>query len=133
MKIPKFIVSKNIFLIIYKILHDAIFLILLTFAALLFTDALLPGLVTSKVSFSKVVIALIIITISITYLGKKLEISYKEIKINKSKFLPILILFSFLLIGNSMLKFTFWQNIIITLTTLFIFFLFYELIFHHQE
>lgn len=133
MKMPKITISKNAFLITYKILHDAMLLILLTFAGLLFTDALLPGLVTSKVSFTKVAIALTMITILIAYLGKKFEISYKEIKPNGSKVLPVLILFSFLLIGNSMLKFTLWQNIIITMTTLFIFFLLYELIFHHEE
>lgn len=125
--------NKNILLIAYKLLHDALLLVLLAFSATLVADALLPGLITSKVSFGKITLILVATVGSIIYLGKVLSISYPQKKINKNKILPALILFSFLLIGNSMLKFTFWENIIITLATLFIFFLFYELIFSSEE
>ncbi|EKE20085.1 MAG: hypothetical protein ACD_8C00056G0010 [uncultured bacterium] len=117
----------------YKLLHDGLFLILLTFAGLLFSDALLPGLVTNKISFTKITLFLVAVMTLIGFLGKKLSISYPQKKANKNRLLPVIVLFSFLLIGNSLLKFTLWQNIIITLTTLFIFFLFYELIFHHEK
>lgn len=126
-------IDKDVLLIAYKLLHDALLLVLLAFLATLVADALLPGLITSKVSFSKITLILVITVSLIIYLGKTLSISYPQIKINKNKILPALILFSFLLIGNSMLKFPFWENIIITLVTLLIFFLLYELIFSSEE
>lgn len=133
MKIPQIKITHNSLLVSYKLLHDAMFLILLTFAGLLFSDALLPGLVTSKISFTKITLLLVLVMTLTGFLGKKLGISYPQAKANKSRLLPMLVLFSFLLIGNSLLKFTLWQNIVITLATLFIFFLFYELIFHHEK
>lgn len=120
-------------LLTYKLLYDALLLMLVTFAGVLTVDGLLPGLLTSKISFSKITIAIIIVLASIAYLGKNLDITYGKTKINKNKILPVLILFSFLLIGNSLLKFTLWENIIITLTTLLVFFLLYELIFSFEE
>ena len=125
--------NKNFYLITYKLLHDSLFLILISFAGVLIADALLPGLISSKISFTKITLALILTAAITTYLGKKLGISYIEKKINKSKILPILTLFSFLLISNSLLKFSLWQNITITLVTLFIFFLFYEILFSSEK
>jgi hypothetical protein len=129
----KITIDKNILLLTYKLLHDVLFLVLLSFMGILFADALLPGLITSKISFSKITIFLVLVMGATIFLGKYLEISYDKVRINKSKILPALLLFAFLLIGNSLLKFTFWENIIITLVTLFIFYLFYELIFSSDE
>lgn len=133
MQLQRIKINKNILLLTYKLLHDALLLVLLSFAGILIADALLAGLITSKISFSKITIILVLIVGLIVYLGDKLQINYSSKKTNKGKLLPALILFSFLLIGNSLLKFTFWENIIITLVTLFIFFLFYELIFPPEK
>lgn len=129
MKIRNIHIKKETYLIIYKLLHDLLALLLVTFAGIIVADGLLAGLITSKISFDKIAILLLLTVIAITILGKKLDITYKKMQTNKSKLLPALILFSFLLIGNSLLKFSFLENIIITLTTLFIFFLFYEMLF----
>lgn len=130
----KILIDKNIFLVAYKLLHDLLLLLLATFAATLVAEGLLPGLVSSKISFSKMTIALLLVLALIAYLGKNLNITYKNTKkINKHKMLPALVLFSFLLIGNSLLKFTLWENIVITLVTLLIFFQLYELIFTPEE
>jgi hypothetical protein len=129
----KISINKNYLLITYKILHDILLLILIAFAGILVADALLPGIISSKISFSKMTIALILTSSLIAYLGNHLQISYAEEKINKSKILPILILFSFLLIGNSLLKFTLWQNIMITIISLILFFLFYEILFASKK
>lgn len=132
MQIKKFLADKSIWRLSYKLTYDLLALLLLTFTAILVTEGMLPGLVSSKISFSKITIVISLVLILIAYLGKKLNITYAQTRINKGKVLPILILFSFLLIGNSLLKFTFWENVIITLATLFIFFLLYELIFSHE-
>jgi len=127
MQLKKITIDKNVFLLIYKLAYDLLLLLLVTFSAILVAEGLLPGLISSKISFSKITIALILVLAAIAYLGKNLNISYSPMT-NRKKVLPALVLFSFLLIGNSLLKFTFWENIIITITTLFIFFLIYELI-----
>lgn len=125
--------NKNKFLLAYKLLYDALFLILITLAGVLVADGLLPGLLTSKISFSNIIIALLAVLALIAYLGKNLNITYAKTKTKKNIILPAIVLFSFLLIGNSLLKFTLWENIIITLATLFIFFLIYDLIFSLEE
>lgn len=126
----KIYISKNSFLIAYKLLHDALLLALVTFAAMLIGEGLIPGFVSQRLSFSKVVIAIILLLSSIVWIGKNLGITYEMPKIKGNKILPPLVLLSFLLIGNSMLHFDLWANIVITITTLFIFFLLYELIFN---
>lgn len=128
----KISIHKDNFLLAYKLLHDALLLALLTFGGILMADGLLPGLVTSKIGFSKIIVATVLILAAIAYLGENLGIHHEQAKLHKNKILPALVLFSFLLIGNAMLKFNFWENIIITLTTLFIFFLLYELIFAQE-
>lgn len=125
----KISINQNSLILCYKLLHDALLLVLFTFAIVLIVDGLLPEIITINVSFSKIAAILIAIICAITYLGKKLNISYSHKKINKNKILPFLILFAFLIIGNSLILFTLWQNILITLTTLLIFYLFFELFF----
>lgn len=121
--------TKNSYLIAYKLLHDALMLALVTFSLMLIGEGLIPGFVSARLSFSKMVIAIILILSAIVWIGKVLGITYDAPKIKGNKILPILVLAAFLLIGNSMLHFQLWANIIITLTILFIFFLIYELIF----
>ncbi len=133
MQIKNFHITKNSLLITYKLSYDLLLLLLLTFAVTLIAESLLPGLISSKISLTKLSFAIFLILSLIIYLGKNFGISYEISKINKNKILPPLILFSFLLIGSSLLKFTLWENIIITITTLFVFFLFYELIFIDKE
>lgn len=125
----KISISKENLLIIYKLLYDALMLALATFAAMLVGEGLIPGFVSARLSFAKVEIGLILIILTITWLGKNLDITYGLPKMKSNRILPPLVLFSFLLIGNSMLHFALWANIIITLTTIFILFLLYELIF----
>lgn len=133
MQLKKILIDKNMLLLAYKLAYDSLLLLLFTFATILIAEGMLPGLVSSKIGFSKLTIALVLILAIIAYLGKKLNIDYDQTRINKSKILPALILFSFLLIGNSLLKFTFWENIVITLATLLVFFLLYEIIYTSEK
>lgn len=132
MQLKKIIVNKSVLLLTYKLAHDLLLLLLLIFAATLAAEGMLPGLISSKISFSKITISLFLVLMLITYLGKKLNITYVKTKISKNRILPAMILFSFLLIGSSMLKFTLWENISITIITLFIFFLLYEILFSSE-
>lgn len=126
-KLPSF--NKNTSLVAYKLLHDALFLLLISFVAMLVAEGALPGIISSHVSFTRIVIAILLVLILIILIGKKFQLTYATPIIKKNKLLPVLVLFSFLLVGNSLLKFALWENMIITLSTLFLFFLFYQIIF----
>lgn len=129
----KFTFSKETHLISYKLLHDALFLALLSFGAMLVVDGLIPRFISSHISYSRVIIAIMLIMTVITLIGKKFQITYEIPKIKKNKLIPFLILFAFLLIGNSLLKFSLWANLLITIIVIVIFFLLYELIFLEKE
>ena len=131
MKLPSF--SKNTFLIAYKLLHDALFLLLMSFIAVLIAEGALPGIVSAHISFTRIVIAILLVLLLIILIGKKFQLTYATPIIKKNKLLPVLILFAFLLLGNSLLKFALWENMIITLSTLFLFFLFYQIIFNPKN
>lgn len=132
-KIAGFVSQKNTLLLAYKLLHDALFLLLIYFLGMLIAEGALPGVVSSHLSFTRVVIAILLILLLIISIGKKLQITYEAPIIQKNRLLPALVLLAFLLLGNSLLKFAFWENIIITLSTLFLFFLFYQIIFNPKN
>lgn len=132
-KIAGFVSQKNTLLLAYKLLHDALFLLLIYFLGMLIAEGALPGVVSSHLSFTRVVIAILLILLLIISIGKKLQITYEAPIIKKNRLLPALVLLAFLLLGNSLLKFAFWENIIITLSTLFLFFLFYQIIFNPKN
>lgn len=128
-KISAYRKNKNFLLVILKLSYDVLLLTLLTYAAMLMAEGALPGFISTRLSFAKLTVFLLTIMLLISYLGLNLNYSHNPLPTHKNKILPFLIVFSFLLIGNSLLKFSFWENLIITLTTLFIFFLFYQLFF----
>ena len=125
--------NRNFLTLVYKLLHDALFILLFSFTAILVAEGLLPGLASSHLSPARVAIVLVSTLFGIATLGKKLDLTYPKIRLNQSRLLPILIVVSFLLIGNSLLRFQLWQNILITLLTLFFFILFYHLLFSEKD
>jgi len=126
-KLPK--INKDALLIAYKLLHDALFLLVLSFIAMLIAEGALPGFFSTYISLLRLTIAILLVVAAIVQLGKKLEITHEKTELKKNKLLPFLILLAFLLIGNSLLKFALWENMAITLATLLVFFLFYKLLF----
>ncbi len=127
-KIKSLWANRNFLTLIYKLLHDVLFILLFSFTGILVIEGLLPGLASSHLSLARLAIALVTILAGIVFLGKKLGYEYPKTRLNKSKLLPILITISFLLLGNSLLRFKLWENIIITILTLFVFVLFYHLL-----
>ena len=124
---------ENNVLIAYKLLHDALFLLFVFFIAILVAEGALPGIVSVHISFTLVVMIILLVLLMIILIGKKLKITYAAPTIKKNRLLPAFVLLAFLLIGNSLLKFAFWENIIITLSTLFLFFIFYQIIFNPKN
>ncbi len=125
--------NKNFFMLSYKLLHDGLYILFFAFTAILISESLLPGIVTSHLSLTKLTITLLTILVGTIAVGKKLEMNFSRVRLIKTKLLPILIIFSFLLIGNSLLKFELWENIIITILTLFSLALFYYLFFSEKD
>jgi hypothetical protein len=56
--LPKFKLKKNNLLIAYKLLFDLLLGILILFIASIFAEGILPGIITSHVSFSQMVFLL---------------------------------------------------------------------------
>jgi len=125
-------IDRSAFIIMYKLLHDALFLLLISFITLLVAEGALPGLVSSHISLSKVALAIFLTLGCTIFIGKNLKIIYDKPAIKKNRLLPALIFLAFLLIGNSLLKFALWENIAITLVVLLLFFLFYRIIFENE-
>jgi hypothetical protein len=124
--------SKNIFknrqlqLLAYKILYDLIFLAIVTAFVSLIAEAVIPGLLSSHLSPLRIFVLLFFLLFITSLLGKKLGISYLAKTSKKSPWAALAVIFLFLLIGNSMLKFALWQNLVITLATIAIAFLLYK-------
>ncbi|HEX8974634.1 MAG TPA: hypothetical protein VF817_04060 [Patescibacteria group bacterium] len=125
--------SKNLLLLAYKLLHDALFLLLLTAAVSLVSEGLLPGVFSNHLSPLRIFILLLLVMMGIVALGNFLGISYQAKHKKRTVLIPLLVVFMFLLIGNSLLKLALWQNLLITLFTLAIFYFFYEILIASEE
>jgi len=125
--------NKSVFVIGYKLLHDALFLFLLAFISMLVAEGALPGIISSHISLTKVSLAIFLIIGATIFIGKNLHITYQNPPVKKNKLLPVLILLAFLLVGNSLLRFALWENVVITLIVLFLFLLFYQMFFENEK
>lgn len=125
--------NKSFQLIAYKLLHDALFLSVISFAGMIVVEGVLPGLISSHIGLAKMAIIILILLTIIIWLGGKLQIAYHSEESCYRKLLPFITVFAFLLVGNSLLKFAFWENIIITTATLAIFFLMYIILFSGKK
>jgi|GEM_PF-1019089 len=110
--------------LIYKISQDILLLTILSFVAALFLEAVLPGMVSGNNGFFIVSAFAFAAISSLATIGKKLNIGFQHEK--KQRFLPLILVVAFILIGNSMLKFALWENLLITTATLLIFFILYH-------
>jgi hypothetical protein len=124
---------EKYFPIIYKLGTDILFLLLLVFAMLLFSEGVLPGFLSNSLSFTRITIILFINLGLLIYIGKKenyLFSGFTQIKNGLSIFLAI---FAAVLIAASMLKFQVWEIIIMTAASIIILYYFYKIIFTSQD
>src|SRR3989344_3536687 len=137
-KIPDFFtkISKdeNFWKLAFKILHVILFFLLIVFFALLAADSALPGIFSAEISFTKIIFLVFSVLGAIYYLGnKKIRLEEKgTFRIN----LPLKIIFLILIISftaNSLIKFTTWQNIIITAVSAALIYYFYKLMVEKKE
>ncbi len=122
--------TTNLWLIIvYKLLNDVIFLLLIFFALAFLAEGLIPGFVSAHLNFTKLAIIIFAILGVIIYLGRKLKTEFEAPQRVSKKWVIFLAVFSILLIVNSLLKFGWKEIIIIALATFLIFFYLYRDIF----
>jgi hypothetical protein len=113
------IMKSDLGIFLHKILGDILIVLLISFSLLLISEGLMPGLVSAYLSFTKLTVLVFAVVGGIIYLGKLNEISF-EIGNNKTALFGGLMLFSILLMINSLLKFTWWEIGIITIASIFL-------------
>ena len=107
--------KKNLTAIAYMTANDALSLSLLAAFGSIIAEGLIPGFVSVHFPLAYVGILVIMLAALVQILGHKLDISYEISKIRHAIILPVLLTFSFLIMGNSLLKYPLWQNLLITL------------------
>lgn len=110
---------------LYKILGDIMILLLLSLALLLLSEGIMPGLVSSFLSFTRLILIIFAVLGGIIYLGKLNEISF-DLENKKTVFLGGFLVFSVMLIVNSILKFSLIEIGIITIASIFLLFYLYR-------
>jgi len=115
---------KRIYLILYKLLADFLFLWLLFLTSSFLAESVLPGIISSHFSFTRSFLILFATMTTLFILGNILEIKIEKKSISKkTKF--IVIFFSSFLIFNSLFKLNLELNFaILFLSLATIFFLF---------
>lgn len=110
---------------LYKILGDIMILLLLSLALFLLSEGIMPGLVSSFLSFTRLILIIFAVLGGIIYLGKLNEISF-DLENKKTVFLGGFLVFSVMLIVNSILKFSLIEIGIITIASIFLLFYLYR-------
>lgn len=88
--------------IIYKLLHDFLFLMLVFFIAALFADGLLPGIISARVEFYVPAIIIFLTIFTINLLTKKLSVKMENKFYKKTTIFLLAVMV--LLIFNSLIK-----------------------------
>lgn len=127
--------SKNYRLVlVYKLLFDALFLLLLVLAGLLAAEALIPGYLSGYLSFTKIIFLIFANLLLIFYFHKKIGTDEKiETQKKPGKYFSIgLAVFIVLLMAGSLLKFSWLGIAIIISATLASFYYFYNIVFKNN-
>ena len=110
---------------LHKILGDILALLLLSLGLLLVAEGIMPGLVSSFLSFTRLILVIFAVLGTVIYLGKLNGIAF-ESENKKTALFYGLIIFSVVLIINSLLKFALWEIGIITIASIFLLYYIYK-------
>lgn len=124
--------KKQAVLMLYKLLHDLSFILILFLTGLLLIEEVVPEFLASYISLPWLIIAILSLFSVIGHLSRKLNFNYEPVSIRKKKSIPFFVIIIILLLGGSMLRFSLWQNLLILLSMLFLLFLFYRIIFRAE-
>jgi len=124
--------GKEFLIFSYKLVFDVLVLTLITFSGVLLSEAVAPGLVSSRISFTTITVLIFFVLMLINFIkgkakiGTPKNIQTKKITSTSKAILTIVIAF---LIASSLFKFVWWQIILITGIILVILYLLYQLFF----
>ena len=123
--------NKTNLTVSYKLLNDLLFIEIIFFLLALIGEGILPGTITSRVGFSKILVAVGFTILAIFYTGKKSDIKPEEIKPNKkTTFLLLFILV--LLIFVSLIKISIYLNLILSASIVLTGYYIYRIMFQHS-
>lgn len=108
--------AKNKLLIIYKLLADILFLMLAFFATTLVVDSLVPGLVSSHISFLKILTLLAFNLVALYAVGTVTEVRIMEERPHK-KTVAFLTILAALMIFNGLFDLNLYLNFFLLITT----------------
>lgn len=122
--------EKNKILLVYKLLADALFLLLVFFVLSLIAEGVLPGIVSDHIGLYKIAFLIIVTSLALTYLGKITEIKLREQPDKKTAF--ALLFIAALLIFNSLIKINILLNLVILAAVGACGYLIYKIIFEEK-
>ena len=120
--------KKQALLMLYKLLYDLSFVLILFSVGLLMIETVLPQFLSAYISLPWVIVAILTIFSAISYLSRKLSLDYAPVSVRKNKAIPFFVVIIMLLLGGSMLRFSLWQNLLILLGMLYLLFIFYRIL-----
>jgi hypothetical protein len=116
----------------YKFLTDVLALLLLVFFFDLLCEAIVPGYISSHLSFTKLTIFVVLVILGIAYLGKRNEIEYEfgtNKVLKKNKIIFFLVIMGLLFILSSLFGLGWFEILVTVVTTIIIAYLFFQLFF----
>lgn len=127
---------KDIFkkhILFYKLLTNILIALLVIWFFAILGESFLPGFISTNISFLKLTLLIFAIILSLHWLSKKIEIpKTNKIEIPKTV-LFVTIFFLVIVSGLALLKFNYFSNVVITLTTLLILFYLYKEFLNKEE
>ncbi|HBI16988.1 MAG TPA: hypothetical protein DDY52_02430, partial [Candidatus Moranbacteria bacterium] len=113
-------------ILFYKLLINILIALLVIWFFVILGEAFLPGFISTNISFLKLILLIFALVLSLHWLSKKIEKPIDS-KIELSKpTLFVTIFFLIIISGLALLKFSYFSNVVITLTTLLILFYLYR-------
>lgn len=80
---PKLRLNNNILTVIYKLLNDVLFIVLVFFLLALIAEGFLPDVISSHISFTKTIIFIALIMAAISISADLIGVNIQNGKINK--------------------------------------------------
>lgn len=126
---------KNILkkpVIIYKLLNNILVTLLIIWGLALLGESFLPEFVSAQISFLKLTLLTFIIIFALYLISQKIELPKPASESNYKFTLFTSILFIIIVLGLALLKFDYFSNVTMILTTLLVLFYFYKEMFRHE-
>lgn len=127
---------KNISLkpiIIYKLLKNILITFLIVWSLAILGEAFLPEFISAHVSFLKLTLLVFGLVFALYVLSQKIELQKSTTEGDNRAVLFGSVIFTIIIFGLALLKFNYFVNVTIILTTLLILFYLYKELFGHES